>query len=203
MELLCTLALMLGLSGCEPPLPEDIARDMMDRVAASEPFAAIPQTCPLAVYGTRTPVPAPVPDCAAAPDTCLSLCAAGSRDACFDAASVIEQGDIPLDSHRTYPLFMSACMLGLPNACVNAGATVKNGQWPEGTPRPEAAAAPKCQFETYDRMCDDGAAWGCYMVAQEYRWGGYAAQDEARYQAKMQQACLLEPTGGACLDQFR
>ncbi|MEM8691576.1 MAG: hypothetical protein AAGG57_06785 [Pseudomonadota bacterium] len=209
MKLICAIAAFLFMSSCQEETNTSVdvlgaAERMMQLVSESNRFSKVPQQCPLAVYETRSNIPSPVPECSVNPGGCLSLCATGNRDACFDAARTIEKGDIVEDTHRTFPLFMASCALGSANSCVNAGAAVKNGVWPVSTPPPKAAGTAKCQFQTYNRMCEEGAAWGCYMVAQEYRRSdGFRAESEADYEANMRRACQLNPDSGACLDQFK
>lgn len=181
--------------------PDDAANEMVALVTQSARFSAIPQQCPLAVYQSRANVSLEIADCDQNPAACLAQCEAGNSRACFRAARTIEKGSVSQRSNYTYPLFMAACARGWGNGCVNAAATVKNGSWT--TERPTRAGTAQCQFQTYDRMCDDGHAWGCYMVAQEYRWGNERPQDEARYEEKMRAACQINANSGACSDRFK
>lgn len=195
----------LFLVACEDGAPknqDDAALQMVSLVAGSARFSTLPQQCPLAVYQTRQSVAGTAADCDQDPAACLAQCVAGNGDACFFAARSIEKGSVENRSNRTFPLFMAACELGVANACVNAAATVKNGSW--STARPAATQTAQCQFRTYDRMCKDGAAWGCYMVAQEYRRSdGYRAQSDAQYEANMRRACKINSESGACLETFK
>lgn len=194
-----SLMMLLALAACTLSAPE--AR-MTAAISSHPAFGLVIDQCPLDVYATRTDVPGAVADCAADPAACLQQCSDGNAQACFDAAQVIENGTEDGTSQQTFPLYMAGCALGDSNACVNAGATVKNGAWPG--PRPQIADGDSCQLRTYRQMCEDGAAWGCYMTAQEYRTGSsVVAQSEARYESFMRRACAISTSSGACLWEFR
>lgn len=182
--------------------PKDAAEKMSSLVALSPSFGRVPQQCPIVVYQSRAMTGGEAANCDQNPAACLAQCDAGNAGACFDAARTIEKGQIPNDSHLTYPLFMAACALGEGNACVNAAATVRNGEWSQA--RPTATQTAQCQFQTYDRMCKDGHPWGCYMVAGEYRRSdGFVPRNASLADASMQRACALDATSGACLDQYK
>lgn len=213
MRYILILLLSLGLMACdETPQTggtttlsgdqaDAKARGMIRLVSNSASFKSLPQSCPLAVYKTKVNVSGTVPDCFKNPRQCMTLCEAGNRRACFDAAQVIEKGRKVADSRATYRLYMDGCARGDGNACVNAGATVKNTVWSN---KPPAAGTAQCQFKTYKRMCNDGAAWGCYMVAQEYlRTDGHAPFSKAKHDRFMRQACKVSRTSGACTPGFK
>lgn len=205
--LICILA-GLFLMSCQEDFasgptksPADAGKAMVALISQSQSFNRIPQQCPLSVYQTRQNTGGDAPDCARNPSACLAQCEAGNANACFFAARTVEKGNVENRSDSTFPLFMAACEFGIANACVNASATVKNGQWRQA--RPAAVATAQCQFQTYDRMCKDGAVWGCYMVAQEYlRSDGFRPRSESRYEANMRLACQINSTSGACQDRF-
>lgn len=175
---------------------------MTAAIVSHPTFGLVVDQCPVDVYGTQTDTGGAVADCSADPAACLQQCAGGNATACFDAAQVIEDGVEDGTSQQTFPLYMAGCALGDDNACVNAGATVKNGFWPG--PRPVIADGDSCQLRTYRQMCDEGAAWGCYMTAYEYRSGSsVVAQSQPQFELYMRRACAISATSGACQPQFR
>lgn len=191
---------IFALGACVVQAP-DI--QMAGLIAANPEYNRVVDQCPLNIYQSRTAVGGQAADCDADPGMCLAQCSAGNATACFNAARVVETGEeIGPDGELKFPLFMAACSLGSANACVNAAATVKNGSW-AGT-RPTVADGDSCQVRTYRRMCEDGAAWGCYMTAQEYRVGSSAvSQSDARFEQFMRRACAVSETSGACQDPFQ
>lgn len=208
MRFLIVSIVCLLLAACQedlatnPTTSSDAPALEMTALVSRSAFAAVPQQCPLSIYQTRQNINGPVANCDQNPAACLAQCEQGNASACFDAARTIEKGNLANDSDRTYPLFMASCALGSGNACVNAGATVKNGQWSGA--RPAAAQTAQCQFQTYDRMCNDGHAWGCYMVAGEYlRDDGFRPRNEAQFETKMRRACQIDTTSGACEERFK
>ncbi|MCF6444452.1 hypothetical protein [Nereida sp. MMG025] len=204
---LLLLPLVLACQPAQSPKTNDAkaqrdAERVVRLVAADPLLGNVPQICPIAVYDKKPSLGASGTDCTTNPKLCLEQCNLGDDNACFDVAQVIENGGLTGDGERTYSLYIAGCALGDANACVNAGATVKNGSWANQAPK--AAASAKCQFQTYRRMCDDGAAWGCYMVAAEYlRTDGFVAQSDAKYEAALRRACQISSTSGACSDRFR
>lgn len=210
MRYIVILLMALGLAACGGPQPDDggISRKAQKNAVSmigfiwSDPLLrSYPQSCPAAIYKTGASSGGAVADCVSNPRQCLNQCKNGNGKACFDAAQVVEAGNSPDDNLATYPLYMRACALGDGNACVNAGAAIKNTVWSRG--KPEQAATPQCQFNTFSTMCKAGHAWGCYMTAQEYRRGGFDGQSDAKYEEYMRNACRISQTSGACSPAFR
>lgn len=208
MRILIFALMMLGLAACDETASsgndgarQTKARAMIGFVTSDPVLRSYPASCPAQVYNTAANRSGAVADCKTNPRQCVSQCRAGNRRACFDAAQIIEAGSHPDDNKATYPLYMRACAMGDGNACVNAGATLKNTVWSSG--KPKQAATPKCQYQTYSKMCDAGHAWGCYMTAQEYRHGGHRGKSDAQYENYMKRACKVSSTSDACLSQFR
>jgi hypothetical protein len=206
MRRLAPFLMMLVLAACGDtqgggvPQQSD-ARAMMSLIAADPVLKAYPNVCPAEIYGSEVNRAGPQLNCAINMRFCLTQCKDGDRDACFDAAQVIEAETNAGDVLATYPLYMRGCALGDGNACVNAGATIKNARWRGG--RPAEASTPLCQLRTFSDMCDAGHAWGCYMAAQEYRAGGHGGESDGRYATYMRRACAISATSGACTATFR
>ena len=201
--------MVLGLASCGGSQPDDGGTDratqskalaMVGFVRSDPLLSSYPRACPANVYRAGSSGADKVADCSKKPRQCISQCKNGNSKACFDAAQVIEAASSPDDNLATYPLYMRACALGDGNACVNAGAAVKNTVWSGG--KPEQAATPQCQLQTFSMMCTEGHAWGCYMTAQEYKRGGFDGQSDAKYEQYMRSACKISKSSGACYPEF-
>ena len=180
---------------------------VLARIDASAEIGAHYRACPDDIYASKVQgLPNPREEigldavCAADPDGCLNACLF-ERDAerCFMLGYLLHVAKNAPDARYAEMLYAQACATGSAVGCTNRGAGIRNGDYandPFGNADPKETDA--CLTRTFDRMCAEDDAWGCFMVGQSYEHGEGVPKDDAQSKRFYRMACDISPDSGAC-----
>lgn len=118
---------------------------------------------------------------------------------CHDLAYVLEGNEKDITPRYGRMMYAQACATGWPLSCTNRSAGIRNAM-KEDDPffTKDKAETNMCLNTTFEKMCDEKDAWGCYMTGSSYSYGDGRKIDEVKAEKFYKRACEVDPESGAC-----
>ncbi len=138
--------------------------------------------------------------CANDPAGCLKQCIDERNGVvCHDLAYVLEDNQSEIGDRYGKMMYAQACATGWPLSCTNRGAGIRNALEDDDPffTRDEAETY-MCLNASFEKMCDEKDAWGCYMVGSSHEYGEGREIDEAKAKEYYKRACEVDDESGAC-----
>lgn len=138
--------------------------------------------------------------CANDPASCLKQCIEDRNGAlCHDLAYVLEENEKEITPRYGRMMYAQACATGWPLSCTNRGAGIRNFmQDDDPFLGKDEAETNICLNSTFEQMCDEKDAWGCYMTGSSYSEGEGREINETKAEEYYKRACEVDPESGAC-----
>lgn len=138
--------------------------------------------------------------CANDPATCLKKCIEERNGLiCHDLAYVLESNENEISPRFGRMMYAQACATGWPLSCTNRGAGIRNAmQDDDPFFNRDEAKTNMCLNTTFEKMCDETEAWGCFMTGSSYSYGQGRKIDEVKADEYYKSACEVDPESGAC-----
>ena len=138
--------------------------------------------------------------CAKDPAGCLKQCIEDRNGpVCHDLAYVLEANETEITPRYGKMMYAQACATGWPLSCTNRGAGIRNSiQEDDPFFKKDEAETNICLNATFEKMCDEKDAWGCYMTGSSYSEGEGREINETKAEEFYKRACDVDPESGAC-----
>lgn len=138
--------------------------------------------------------------CAKDPAGCLKQCIEDRNGViCHDLAYVLEGNEGAIGDRYGKMMYAQACATGWPLSCTNRSAGIRNAL-KDDDPffKKDESETNMCLNATFEKMCDEEDAWGCYMTGSSYEYGDGREVNEAKAEEYYNRACEVDGESGAC-----
>ena len=138
--------------------------------------------------------------CAKDPAGCLNQCIDDRNGVmCHDLAYVLEDNEAIVGDRYGKMMYAQACATGWPLSCTNRSAGIRNAL-KDDDPffKKDESETNMCLNATFEKMCDEEDAWGCYMTGSSYEYGDGREVNEAKAEEYYSRACEVDDESGAC-----
>lgn len=138
--------------------------------------------------------------CANDPAGCLKQCIEDRNGPmCHDLAYVLEGNEKEITPKYGRMMYAQACATGWPLSCTNRSAGIRNAmQDDDPFFRKDQSETNICLNATFEQMCDEEDAWGCYMTGTSHEYGEGREVNEAKAEEYYNRACEVDDESGAC-----
>lgn len=138
--------------------------------------------------------------CANDPAGCLKQCIENRNGPlCHDLAYVLEENEKDITPRYGRMMYAQACATGWPLSCTNRSAGIRNAmQDDDPFFNKDEAETNICLNTTFEKMCNEKEAWGCYMTGTSLEYGEGREVNEAKAEEFYKRACDVDAESGAC-----